>query len=534
MAQFDYIIIGAGSAGCVLAEGLSRNGRYSVLVLEAGSRDRSPWIALPIGYGKTFFHPTLNWRYSTESEEALGGRSAYWPRGKVLGGSSAINALVYVRGLPGDFDDWVDAGAHGWDWNTVAPVFETLETRVGCDGTRDGSGPMHVQDVCDQIHPATRHFFAAADEMGLPRVETVEHEGATSYRITTKGGRRCSAARAFLRPAMRRANVTVMTRAAAERLIFEGRYVTGVEVTSSSGKTRVSAGREVIVAAGAVASPLILQRSGIGPAATLRDHGIDVLGDSEAVGGHLQDHLGVNYFFRATEPTLNQALRPLHRRAACAIRYALTRRGPLALSVNQCGGFFRSRAGLSRPDQQLYFNPVSYMTTPEGRRNVVMPDPFPGFIIGFQPARPSSRGRIDISGPRVGDPPRIRPNSLSTDKDRREVVDGARFCQRLASTGAMRRLIDSPIAPDLLAMEDDEAILTDFRARCGSVFHPVGTCRMGADPSSSVVDPRCRVHGVGGLRVVDASVFPSITSGNTNAPTMMVARRAADMILEDA
>jgi choline dehydrogenase len=333
---------------------------------------------------------------------------------------------------------------------------------------------------------------------------------------------------------MKRPNVTVWTRTEAERLIFDGRRATGVEVTRPGGTERVEAGREVIVAAGAVASPLLLQRSGLGPEETLRGQGIEVLVRSDAVGGHLQDHLGVNYYFRATEPTLNQALRPLRGRLASAVRYALTRRGPLALSVNQCGGFFRSRAGLNRPDQQLYFNPVSYMTTPLGRRSVVAPDPFPGFIIGFQPARPSSRGRIDISGPKASDPPDIRPNSLSTEKDRREVVDGARFCQRIARTTAMQRLIDAPIAPDLLALNDDAAILDDFRARCGTVFHPVGTCRMGTDPATSVVDPRCRVHGIGGLRVVDASVFPSITSGNTNAPTMMVARRAAELILEDS
>ncbi len=534
MSAFDYIIIGAGSAGCVLAERLSASGRYRVLVLEAGGADRSPWISLPLGYGKTFFHDKLNWKFVTETEESLGGRAGYWPRGKVLGGSSSINALVYVHGLPGDFDDWEAAGAMGWNWSAVAPVYDEMETRIAPDGTCEGTGPMHVQDVSDQIHPATRHFFAAATELGLPCVDSTDSEGAATYLITTRKGWRWSAARAFLKTAMKRPNVAVRTHAIAERLIFDGRQAIGVEVILPEGRQILQARREVIVAAGAVASPLLLQRSGIGPAGTLKANGIEVRRDSEHVGGQLQDHLGINYFFRATEPTLNQALRPLRGRARAAIRYALTRRGPLALSVNQCGGFFRSHDGLDRPDQQLYFNPVSYMTTPEGTRNVVMPDPYPGFIIGFQPARPTSRGRIDITGPGAADRPRIRPNSLATEQDRAAAISGARFCQRLARTRAIGGLIENPIAPDLLAMEDDQAILDDFRARCGTVFHPVGTCRMGADAEHAVVDPRCRAHGFGGLRVVDASVFPSITSGNTNAPTMMVARRAAAMILEDA
>lgn len=534
--DYDYIIIGAGSAGCVLAERLSTSGRHKVLVLEAGGRGRSPWIATPLGYGKTFFDPAVNWKYESEAEDALAGRKGYWPRGKVVGGSGAINALVYARGLPRDFDDWAAAGATGWDWQNVRSSFEAMETQVGADGSRRGAGPLHVQDVSDQIHRANRHFFAAAGELGLPRTDDINgeaNEGAAVYRINTSGGRRMHSARAFLKPALKRSNVTLMTDALVERIVMEGHRATAVQVRYRGRSLTLKAGREIILSAGAVTSPRILQLSGIGPAERLQSLGITPLRDNPHVGGNLQDHLGVNYYFRATEPTLNNVLRPFHGKLRAALRYALTGRGPLALSVNQCGGYFRSSPDLPFPDQQLYFNPVSYTTTPVGKRSVVQPDPFAGFIISFQPSRPTSRGRIDIRANDPDAPPLIRPNSLSTPEDRAQVVAGAQLCQKLMGTAALRALVQSAMDPDLRVMSADD-MLADFRARCGTVFHPVGTCRMGDDPAGAVVCPRLKVHGVAGLRVVDASVFPNITSANTNAPTMMLAHRAADLILEDA
>lgn len=536
MKDYDYIIIGAGSAGCVLAERLSASGRHSVLVLEAGGAGKSPWIALPLGYGKTYFDPKVNWKYQTEVEEALAGRSGYWPRGKGVGGSGAINALVYARGLPHDFDDWVAAGASGWGWDTVRRTYEAMETQVAADGTRRGSGPLHVQDVSDQIHPATRHYFAAVRELGLPSTDDFNgavNEGAAVYRINTSGGRRMHSARAFLTPALKRPNVTLMTGALVERIGFDGRRATTVHLRHKGQLMQVRVGREIILSAGSVTSPRILQLSGIGPVDLLAAHGIDPVLGNPHVGGNLQDHLAVNYYFRATEPTLNNALRPFLGKVRAAIRYALTRRGPLALSVNQCGGYFRSSPDQPQPDQQLYFNPVTYTTTPQGKRSVVQPDPFPGFIISFQPSRPTSRGRIDISANDPEAPPLIRPNSLGTEVDRAQVIAGAQLCQRLMRTEALQRLVESPMKPDLLTMTADD-MLADFRERCGTVFHPVGTCRMGDGPAASVVSSRLKVHGVAGLRVADASVFPNITSANTNAPTMMLAHRAADLILEDA
>ena len=290
---------------------------------------------------------------------------------------------------------------------------------------------------------------------------------------------------------------------------------------------------EVILSAGAVGSPLLLQRSGIGPGPLLQSLDIPVLRDQPRVGENLQDHLGINYYYKATEPTLNNDLAPLMGKVRAALRYVLTRSGPLSLSVNQCGGFVRSRPGVNRADLQLYFNPLSYQTAPVGKRPLMNPDPWPGFILCFQPCRPASRGRITLRSPEAEAAPRIEPNYLSAAKDIDDVVAGGRFIAQMARTAAMRALIAERVPPDVESL-DDEQIVADFRERCGTVFHPVGTCAMGPDAARSVVDPRLRVHGVGGLRVVDASVFPTITSGNTNAPTIMVASRAADAIAEDA
>lgn len=535
MEQFDYVIVGAGSAGCVLAERLSRNPRTRVLVLESGPMDRTPWVHIPVGYGKLFYNPRYNYGFQAQTQEALNHRPEYWPRGKVVGGSGAINAMVYCRGLAQDFDDWAGAGATGWGWDTVRATFEAIETQVAPDGSSTGQGPVHVSDVREQIHPLNRHYFAALGECQLPITEDINADGAEGggvYRLNTRNGRRWSSAQAFLKPALRRQNLVLRTRADVERVVLKEGRATGVRIRWKGGTQEIRAG-EVILSAGALHSPLILQRSGIGPGQVLAENAIETVVDNCNVGGNLQDHLGVNYYFKCAEPSLNSVLSPWYGKLWAGLQYLLTRRGPLALSVNQCGGFFRSTPDLTAPDQQLYFNPVTYTTTKVGTRTVINPDPFPGFILGMQPCRPTSRGRVDISGADVKAAPLIRPNSLATQEDRDAVIAGGRLCARIMNAPTLQKLVTDAMYSDVRKMTEDE-IIADFRDRCGTVFHPVSTCRMGQDAANSVTDPNLKVHGVEGLRVVDASVFPNVTSGNTNAPTMMLAYRAADLILKTA
>ncbi len=531
MNDFDYIIVGAGSAGCVLADRLSRSGRHRILILEAGGSDARFWIKTPVGYGRTFTDERVNWKYQTQSDPGTNARTMFWPRGRVVGGSSSINALVYCRGLPSDFNDWRELGNPGWGWDEVCPYFERSECFVDERGNTRGDGPLFIANVDSQLHPTCDYFLRAAAEMGLPSTNDFngpQPEGVGFYRITTHHGRRWSAADAFLRPALNRPNVKLQSDCWASRIRFEGRRAVGVEYARDGQTHFAAAAAEVILSAGAVNSPQLLQLSGIGPAATLSRHGIPVLLDNASVGGHLQDHLAVTYSYRATAPTLNDALYSTVGKLKAGIRYLLTRRGPLSLSVNHCGGFVRGGAGSPRADFQLYYNPVTYAAG-DATRKKINPDSFSGFMLSFQPTRPTSRGRIDIASADFREAPAIAPNYLSTDKDLQDVVTGGRLLQTMEKTAAMSAFIKDTIGVKLQGMSAEQ-LIADFRARSATVYHPVGTCRMGGDAAQSVVDSQLRVHGLQGLRVVDASVFPAVTSGNTNAPTLMVAQKASDLI----
>ncbi len=533
MEEFDYIIAGAGSAGCVMANFLSADRRNRVLLLEAGGSDRKPWVKLPIGYGMAFFDPKLNWRLTTEPDPGTGGRESYWPRGKVLGGSSSINAMVYCRGLPEDYDDWREAGNPGWGWSDLEPVFRSLESQALEDGTVRGNGPLWVSHRAREYHPVKRHFIAAAREAGLPMTDDPNGsvpEGVCAYQINTRNGLRWSSADAFLRPAMRRPNLTVVTDAEVRRVVFEGKRAAGVEYMKAGRIISAKARGEVVLSAGAIGSPKLLQLSGIGPGALLQKNGIAVVNDNGAVGGNLQDHLGVNYYFKAKEPTLNSVLGTWPGRVRAAIEFALSRKGALSLSVNQMGGLVRSSPGKPRPDVQLYFNPLSYtVVTRDGRRRLMKPDPFPGFIIGHNPCRPTSTGRIEIASADPHAAPRIAPNYLTTQKDIDDVIASTRLVERLRQTRAMGALIGGTMQFDCAGRSDDE-IVEDFRQRSGTVFHPCGTCRMAPEGEGGVLDTDLRVRGVEGLRVVDASAFPNITSGNTNAPSILLAYRAGQIM----
>ncbi|WP_339762509.1 GMC family oxidoreductase N-terminal domain-containing protein [uncultured Sulfitobacter sp.] len=536
-ASYDYIVVGAGSAGCALVERLTRDGKMRVLLLEAGGSDRRFWIKVPIGYGVNFTNPRLNWSYHAEPDAALDGRSVYWPRGKVIGGSSSINAMAYMRGLPHDFDDWESAGAKGWSWASVLPAYQRMERHLerGPDGKRQerGDGLLSISDLSDQMNPFSARFLAAAQDCGWASCQdlsAVTEEAVGYYRSTVRNGLRCSAADAFLAPARRRDTLQVVTNSVVEKVTFDGKRATGLRYRVGDQSFDVAAGREVILCAGAVNSPKLLQLSGVASARMLRGLGIAVHHDLPEVGQGLQDHLAISHLFRATAPTLNNTLGRFLPRMLAGLRYVATRRGPLAVPVNQVGGYVRSRPEYARPDMQIYCNPLSYQSGADGKP---VPDRAPGYLLSAQLCRPDSRGEIMIRSSDPRDAPLIRANSLATEHDR----DGARraieVIDRLAATPTLSTLTRRRLVPDP-AITDRDDLMDDFRARASTVFHPTSTCRMGRTAKDSVLDGRLRVHGVTGLRVVDSSAFPAVTSGNTNARTMMLAIRAAEMILEDA
>lgn len=536
METFDYVIVGAGTAGCVVANRLSADGRTRVLLLEAGGTDRRMWIQLPVGYGRLLFAPAVNWMYETECEPALGGRTSFWPRGKVIGGSGSINAMVHVRGQPGDFDDWAAMGNPGWSYRDVLPFFRKSEDHdAGASDYHGRGGPMHVTDISANAHPLCALYIDAARALGFHHTTDfngAESEGVGIYQINTRNGLRASTANEFLRPALRRANLTLRARAHATRLLFQENRAIGVEYLHRGERKEVAASKEIILCGGAINSPQLLQLSGIGDAVLLKPLGIGTIVDSKAVGRNLQDHLAVSYFYKSARPTLNDELYPLTGKIKVAIRYLLTRTGPLSMSVNQGGGFVRSDAAQGAPNLQLYFNAVSYTKTPLSDRKLLSPDPFSAFLLSFNSCRPTSRGflKITSSDPMVA--PTIRPNYLSTEKDVAEVLAGCRLLRKLAATPPLSEIITGEILPGH-AVQSDGELIADFRARADTVFHPVSTCMMGTDPRHTVVDARLRVHGALNLRVIDSSVFPAVTSGNTNAPTVMVAEKGAAMLIED-
>ncbi|MBN2631126.1 MAG: GMC family oxidoreductase N-terminal domain-containing protein [Rhodobacteraceae bacterium] len=536
MDDSDYIIVGAGSAGCVLADRLTASGRHSVTLVEAGGTDLRAYVHLPLGYGKLFYDPAVNWMYQTEPDPGLAGNRDHWPRGKLLGGSSSINAMVWVRGHPADYDDWGHA-ALGWGWDDCLPAYRAIEdNEVGADQWRGQGGPLFISACRRGLHPLVRDYVAACGQAGL--AETADFNGATqegvgTYQMTIKGARRNSTARAFLRPAMRRRNLRVLTHAHVTRVLFQAGRAVGVELRQGGATRSLGARAEVIVSGGAINSPQLLQLSGIGPGGLLQSLGLPVLADNPNVGAHLSDHQGLNYTSAMTVPTYNDELRPWWGKVLAGLKYAFAGAGPLAKSINHGGGFFRTDPALPRPNMQLYMQAFSTLIPRNGEHPILSPDPWSGLSLGLSNCRPTSRGTIRLRSPDPLAHPMIVANAYSTDHDVAEMLAAVKILRHIAAQPALARLISRELRPGPEVISDD-ALIDDFRNRSGTVYHPCGTCRMAADPATSVLDARLRVRGVAGLRVIDASSFPNLIAGNTNAPAILVGWKGAALVLEDS
>ena len=527
---FDYIVVGAGSAGCVLADRLSASGRFRVLLLEAGPADRNLWIHVPLGYGKLFTNPRYNWLYQSEPEAELNNRQIIQPRGKVLGGSSSINGLLYIRGQREDFDHWRQLGNTGWSYDDVLPYFLQSEDqqRPGEMENHGRGGPLAVSDV--EKHPICEAFIEAAAQAGFPRNDDFNgptQEGAGYFQVTCRDARRCSTAKGYLKPAVKRANLKVVSEALVARVLFEGRRAVGVEYRRDGRLHQARAGGEVVLAGGAFNSPQLLQLSGVGPGELLRSHGIEVRHELPGVGDDLQDHFQARFNYRCSEPiTINDMMASLPRQLGAALDYLFNRKGPLTIGAGYAGGFFKTDPALASPDVQIHF--ILFSADAIGQKL----HPFPGFLSSICQLRPESRGTVRIKSTDPAQAPAIRPNYLSAAHDRDVMVAAMKLQRRIMSQPAIARYIVEELNPGPQCQGDAE--LLDFaRAKGTTIFHPTSTCRMGQD-ARSVVDERLRVRGLEGLRVVDGSIMPTVVSGNTNAAIVMIGEKGASMILEDA
>ncbi|MGC2318363.1 MAG: choline dehydrogenase [Bradyrhizobium sp.] len=528
--EFDYIIVGAGSAGCVLANRLSEDGKNSVLLLEAGPKDTNLWIHVPLGYGKLFKEKSVNWMYQTEPEPGLDGRTVFQPRGKVLGGSSSINGLLYVRGQHEDYDRWRQHGNSGWGYDDVLPYFKKAENQQrGADDFHGVGGPQPVSDL-GHPDPLSAAFIAAAAETGIPvnpDFNGASQEGAGFFQTTTRRGRRASTAVAYLRPAKARKNLHVETSALAQRVVFDGRRAVAVVYRQAGVLRGARARKEIIVSGGAYNSPQLLQLSGVGPADLLRRHGIGVVLDAPGVGHDLQDHLQVRVVMRcAKRITLNDIVNHPVRRIMAGAQYAAFRTGPLSIAAGTSGAFFKTSPRLATPDIQIHFLPFSTDKMGEKLHS------FSGFSASVCQLRPESRGSLRIGSADPSAPPEIRINYLSTEVDRAANVEGLKILRKILRAPALSSYVVEEVDPGAKVSTDEE--LLDYCRRRGStIYHPTSTCRMGSD-ALAVVDQRLRLRGIEGLRVVDASIMPDLVSGNTNAAVIMIAEKASDMILQDA
>jgi choline dehydrogenase len=523
--EADFVVVGAGSAGCAVAARLSEDPATRVLLLEAGGEDRNRWIHIPLGFGKTFADPSVNWCYETEPDPGASNRRVFWPRGKVLGGSSSINGLVYIRGQAEDFDHWRQLGNTGWSFDDVLPYFRRSEHQMrGADSFHGTGGPLCVSDVAQ--HPICEAFIRSAIELGFPRNDDfngASQDGVGYHQTTTRNGRRCSTAVGYLRPAMQRTNLRVVTGALTEEILFEGRRATGAAYRREGRLCTVTAAHEVILCGGAVNSPQLLMLSGIGPEQHIREFGVPVVHHLPGVGQNLQDHYSAPIKLRCELPiTVNDVMLSNAKKLKAGLEYYMFHRGPLSMISSPAALFARTRPELASPDIKISISPFSAERPQDGLHR------FSGFTSIAYQLRPESRGEIKLKSPDPYDAPAVHSNYLATETDQRTIVAGLKLIRRILAHPHMQGFIEVEFQPGP-AVESDADLLDYARRRGGTVYHPTSTCKMGSDPLA-VVDAELRVHGVDGLRVADASVMPTVVSGNTNAATIMIGEKLADLV----
>ena len=529
---YDFIVTGAGSAGCAVAGRLSESGRYRVLLLEAGTRDSNPWIHIPLGYTKTYTDPRVNWMFESEPEKELNGRTLYQPRGKVLGGTSSINGMVYMRGTPTDYDGWRQRGCEGWDWDSVLPFFKRAEDQErGANDFHGVGGPLHVSNPVRC--PLGDAMVKAAIEAGIPANDDfngARQEGVGYYQTTTSNRRRWSSARAYLGPARSRPNLTIATEAHATRILFDGARAVGIEYHTPEGRKTARVRGEIIVSGGVYGSPQLLQLSGLGPGDLLAEHGIPVVREIPGVGANLHDHFNTYLVWRCSQKvTINDLARSPMLKVMAGVQYAVSRSGHLSNAGIYAGAFVKSDPRLETPDLQINMFGWSAL---ERLRTGIKPHPFSAFTMSPVHLRPEGRGTVHIKSPDPLAPPAIRFNFLSSNYDFQALIYGARLARKIAAQPALRPFAEEEVLPGP-QIDSDEQLTEEIRVRGVSNLHPVGTCRMGRG-LDAVVDPRLRVHGIERLRVADASIMPQVPGGNTNAPSIMIGEKCAAMVLEDA